>query len=400
MNSLKISVVLVLVFARTAWAVETAPMEIADEVTVAQGGNEFAADLYARLSSDKTVNLFFSPYSISAALAMTYAGAEGRTEKQMAQVLHFSLPEAKLHRAFNQLRQLLDSKQENPEFQLRVANRLWGQKGIQFLPEFLQVTNANYGADLGLLDFKQAESSRRAINSWVEDQTEKKINDLLGPNVLDADTRLVLTNVIYFKASWRHQFSKESTTDAPFHVSSASQEMVPTMHQIGQFNYGTFDQVQVLELPYGLGNLSMVILLPKKSDGLAALENELTGENIKKWTTGLRSKPVSVFLPKFKMTSTFDLADVLRPMGMELAFSERADFTGMSSDEKLFFSAVIHRAFVDLNEEGTEAAAATAVGRPRGTGVEFHADHPFVFLIRERRTGSILFLGRLANPRE
>lgn len=378
-----------------------------DERAVANGSNEFAADLYARLSSGKSTNLFFSPYSISVALAMTYAGAEGQTEAQMAKVLHFALPEAKLHQAFSGLQKRLTSNGDSSAFQLRVANRLWGQNDFHFLPTFLQVTSDNYGAELGQVDFKQTEAARKTINAWVEEQTDDKIRDLLAPGVLDASTRLVLTNAIYFKARWEEQFSKSVTKDAPFHLVGHKQVTVPMMHQQHRFQYGETSSVQILELPYaGYEGLCMLILLPKKIDGLSDLEKVLTSENLHKWSAGLKSRQVDLYLPKFKMTSEFELGDVLKLMGMSLAFSDKADFTGMSTQEPLLISAVIHKAFVDVNEEGTEAAAATAVGLRLAAAlpqpeepVEFRADHPFVFLIRDNRTQAVLFLGRLVNPK-
>ena len=404
----KLAMVLVFASAWPAFSREPTRMEIADDVmALAKGDNEFATDLYARLRSDKPSNLFFSPYSISTALAMTYAGAAGRTETEMAKVLRFAMPEAKLHPAFNALRKLLAPSDKTPGFQLRVANRLWGQTGFQFQPEFLQVTKESYGAEFGQLDFKQTEAARKTINSWVGEQTDHKIQDLLAPGVLDESTRLVLTNAIYFKARWTNEFSKAATTDAPFHLSSSQQIAVPTMQQKRRLSYGTADGLQLLELPYAEGgSLSMLILLPQEIDGLSDLERNLTSENLQKWSSGLRSRPVEVHLPKFTMTSEFSLKEVLESMGMSLAFSARADFSGMSTQEQLFISAVIHKAFVDVNEEGTEAAAATAiVMRAMGMRahpeepVVFRADHPFVFLIRENRTQSILFLGRVVNPK-
>ncbi len=383
-------------------------MEITDDArAVAEGGNEFAIDLYAHLRSDKPSNLFFSPYSISVALAMTEAGAAGETEAQIAKVLHFPVSEANVHSAFSTLRQLMVSNDKLSGFQLRVANRLWGQHGFDFLPEFLRVTKADYGADLGRLDFKQAEVARQTINSWVEQQTDDKIQNLLAPGILNADTRLVLTNAIYFKARWMHEFGKAATADAPFHISDSEQVAVPTMHQSHRLRYGAADGLQLLELPYALdGNLSMLFLLPKRIDGLNDLEKRLTNENLQKWLKGLQSRLVKVHLPKFKMTSEFDLGAGLASLGMSLAFSTKADFSRMSTEEPLFISAVIHKAFVDVNEEGTEAAAATAIAMRAGAAlprpeepVEFRADHPFVLLIRDHRTQSILFLGRLVNPK-
>lgn len=409
MDHKKLAVFLVLVLAQPAWSVEPALMKVAnDEKAVANSCNAFATDLYGRLRSENSGNLFFSPYSVSVALAMTYAGAEGQTGEQMAKVLHFPLPAAKLHPAFSNLQKRMAFDGETPPFQLRVANRLWGQKGFHFLPAFLKVTSDDYGAGLGLVDFKQAEGARKTINSWIEEQTDRRIQDLLAPGVLDASTRLVLTNAIYFKARWEHEFGERATNDAPFHLPGRQEITAPLMHQQHRLRYGESGDVQALELPYADdGTLSMLILLPKKIDGLSDLEKQLTGESLQKWSAGLKTRLVNVHLPKFKMISEFELGDVLSSMGMPLAFSDKADFSGMSAEEQLCFSAVIHKAFVDVNEEGTEAAAATALALRSATGrtrpeepVEFRADHPFVFLIRDNRTDAVLFLGRLVNPKE
>lgn len=375
--------------------------------TVVKGDNQFATDLYRRLKDKNSGNLFFSPYSISAALAMTYAGASGETQKQMAEVLHFAVPESELHQAMARLREslLADAKQG---YQLRVANRLWGQKGFEFLPEFLQTTQKYYGAELGILDFAQnTETARQEINRWVEKQTEDKIKDLLAPGVLDPQTRLVLTNAIYFKGNWQEQFKKDATQDAPFHVSADKEVSVPMMHQTERFGYRATDDLQALEMPYAKGELSMIILLPKAIDGLLQLEKKLTEENLQEWTKGLGHQKVIVYVPKFTMTSQFSLKDTLEAMGMTLPFTQKADFSRMSSKEGLSISAVIHKAFVDVNEEGTEAAAATAVtmmptsaAPPREEPPTFRADHPFVFLIQDNQTGSILFMGRVMNPKE
>ena len=298
---------------------------------VVQGNNRFAVGLYGRLRSTTSGNLFLSPYSISTALAMTYAGAAGETGKQMAEVLHFTVPEPELHEAMASLgNSLLADKKKG--YQLRVANRLWGQKGYEFLPEFLQTTRKHYGAELGILDFAQdTEAARREINGWVEKQTEEKIKDLLAPGVLDPMTRLVLTNAIYFKGDWQQKFNKKATKDAPFHVSADKEVMVPMMHQTEQFGYRAVDGLQVLEMPYANGELSMIVLLPKDIEGLPQLEKKLTQENLREWTKGLRRQKVIVYVPRFKMTSQFGLKDTLQAMGMTLAFDDRkADFSRMS----------------------------------------------------------------------
>jgi serpin B len=249
-----------------------------------------------------------------------------------------------------------------------VANRLWGQAGYNFLPEYLRVTEEQYGAGLGQVDFiRQTEAARKTINTWVEEQTKEKIQNLIPEGVLNELTRLVLTNAIYFKGDWASQFDKEATEEAPFHLTEEKTVDVPLMFQREEFRYGAVEGLQVLELPYVGDELSMLILLPEAVDGLAALEKELTPENLETWTKALRKQKVEVFLPRFRMTSEFNLTDVLQSMGMASAFDpDQADFSGMIGRRELFISAVVHKAFVDVNEEGTEAAAATGVGGAGG----------------------------------
>jgi len=375
-----------------------------DGPTLVKGNTAFACDLYARLR-DRDGNFFTSPYSISTALAMTYAGARGQTAEQMANVMHFTLPQERLHPAAGTLVRDLSGADKKRGYQLSVANSLWGQKNYGFLDEFLKLNQTCYGAGLQEVDFINArEQARKTINAWVEKQTQDKIKELLKPNHLTAATRLVLTNAIYFKAEWERKFQREATRDAPFQVTAQRKVNVPTMHTMATFPYldgGTFD---MLELPYKNGDLSMLILLPKKLDGLADLEKSLTADKLAEWQQKLRASKVQLSLPKFKMTSEFELAEQLKSMGMTLAFSPgQADFSGMNGSEPLFISAVVHKTFVDVNEEGTEAAGATAVVMYAGSApprkeVEFRADHPFVFLVRDNRSGSILFLGRVFDP--
>ena len=377
---------------------------------IAESNNAFAIDLYRQLSAQDG-NLFFSPASISTALAMAWAGAEGETQRQMAGVLHLQkakapIPEDQLHEAFGTLSASLNSQSKN--YQLSMANRLWGQKTYPFHPQYLETTRDSYGAELASIDFRQSEAARQTINDWIAEQTSGRIENLIPPGVLNAMTRLVLTNAIYFKGAWAEDFSKQATKDAAFHLTGGRDVMVPMMHQAEDFRYGESEDVQLLELPYGGYELSMVVVLPKRNDGLPALEKALTAENARAWLSSMRRREVQVYLPRFKMTSQFKLAETLQSLGMMLPFSEQADFSGMSTAEDLMISEVIHKAFVDVNEEGTEAAAATAVviapasapvGEPERP-VVFRADHPFVFMIRDNRTGAILFLGRVTDPSE
>jgi serpin B len=375
-----------------------------DVRAVAEDNNRFAFDLYARLRTGQSDNLFCSPGSLSTALAMTYAGARGQTAEQMAQVLHFRLPHEKLHPAFGDLRRSWDVKGKERGIHLSVANRLWGQEGFHFQPGFLAATREHYGAELAQVDFaRQTEQSRQRINAWVEEQTQRKIQDLIPPGVLDTLSRLVLTNAIYLKGEWSERFRKEATQAAPFHISARQQTEVPLMHRQDDFRYWAGDGLKALELPYGKGDVAMLVLLPDEVEGLSALEARLTTENLARWQSGLRKQEVRVYLPRFKLTSQFQLAGTLKAMGMTRAFTPgEADLSGMSSEAELYLSAVIHQAFVDVNEEGTEAAAATGIAVKAVAAIaepaEFRADHPFVFLIWDNRTGSILFLGRLVNP--
>jgi serpin B len=386
---------------------------------VASGNNCFALQLYQKLQGEKG-NLFFSPYSISTALAMTYAGARGRTQEQMAQTLCFPtskeaiqklaegrglLSPEEFARAFSEIIKDLNARGSKSAYELRVANALWGQQDFEFQPSFAKLVEDRYGGHLERVNFVQAaEKARQTINAWVGKQTNGKIKDLIGPGLLDRMTRLVLTNAVYFKGTWVSQFQKEGTRDEPFTLLGGGKVQVPMMNQQAGFAYGEADGLQVLEMPYVGQELSMVVLLPKEPAGIGALEKALTAENVSKWLSAVRKQEVIVAVPKFKMTHKFSLGDVLQAMGMADAFSEGADFSGMTGRRDLFISAVVHQAYVDVNEEGTEAAAATGVTMKLtaiapGKVPVFRADHPFLFLIRDIRSGSILFLGRMMNPK-
>jgi serpin B len=374
-------------------------------MAVTEGNNIFAVALYGQLRH-QSGNLFFSPESISTALAMAYAGARGSTASEMAKTLHFTLPPDKLHPAMGALLRDLNATHEG--YQLSVANALWAQQGYTFLDDFLSLLKTNYGAGLNQVDFKGAtEAARKTINQWVEQKTQDKIKDLLQPGALRSDTRLVLTNAIYFKGDWETQFDKALTKNEDFHLSPAQTTPAPLMHREGRFSYFDGGTFQILEIPYKSKELSMIVFLPKDAGGLAALEASLTGSNLQQWVGKLASVPkVIVTMPKFKMTRQFELGSTLGAMGMPQAFSGSADFSGMTGHRDFAISEVIHKAYVDVNEEGTEAAAATAVTMramamraPEGPPPVFRADHPFVFMIRDGRTASILFMGRMADPR-
>ena len=389
----------------TAPATSPAPaaLSVSPEIeSVVKGNNEFAFDLFSRLQKESKGNLFFSPFSISTALAMTYAGARDGTEQQMAQVLHFPADQAQLHPAMAKLMAgLLNPGEKKPPYELSVANALWGAKGADFLKEFLDLNRRNYKAGLTTLDFAgDTEGARKTINAWVEKETRDKIKELIKPGMLDGLTKLVLTNAIYFHGDWMNQFKKDQTHDAPFTLDDGSQVSVPMMHQREKFNYVERPDWKALELPYVGGDLSMILLLPAAPEGMATLEEQLPA-HFEDGTAHMRKIEVNVSLPRFKVAAQFELAKTLAEMGMPAAFSGQVDFSGMDGRKDLYISKVIHKAYVDVNEQGTEAAAATAVV-VRATATRpifFNADHPFLFLIRDNRTKSILFLGRLADPR-
>lgn len=393
------------------------PNHIVDdnEIKEAVAGNtDFAFDLYGKLSNDPNAteprgepngNLFFSPYSLSTALSMTYAGAHGNTEKQMVETLHFTLPNQRLHPAFGTLQKQLVQDDKSRGYQLLLANALWGQKGEPILKEFLDLNKNYYGAGLTLLDFvNETEKSRQTINRWVEEKTKEKIKELIPQGGIIPEVVLVLTNAIYFKGEWQTKFEKKDTEPADFSISGKDKVKVDMMHLKEDFKYYEDEKMQAVELPYKNDELSMLVLLPSDTEGIREIENTLTAKSLnvllsKMWTT-----KVDVYFPKFKMTwGTFSLNKALVALGMSDAFDHlKADFTGIKVKRDLWISNVFHQAFIEVNEEGTEAAAGTAVVIVKSIElpVVFCADHPFIFIIKDNRSGSILFMGRVMNPAE
>ncbi len=373
--------------------------------SLVEGNTALALDIYGQLKASPG-NLFFSPYSISTALAMTYAGARGETEKQMGRVLHFGKEQPQLHAAFGELQRQLNEASKQKGLELSIANALWAQKGHPFLPAFLETAKGDYQANLDQADFRtEADAARGEINRWVAQQTKDKIHEILPPGSLDHLTRLVLANAIYFKGVWTKPYDKAETSNQPFYLSAARQVDVPLMHQFDDVRYMENSEFQAVELPYSSGELSMVILLPHRVEGCGTLENRLTPDLLSRSLAQMKRQKVEIFLPRFKLESSFKLNDTLGSMGMLDAFGPEADFSGMDGSRNLFISGVFHKAWGEVNEEGTEAAAATAVAvaasavmKPLPPPPVFRADHPFIFFIRETRSASLLFLGRLANP--
>jgi serpin B len=377
----------------------------ADVVNSLAGGNTgFAFDLYQALR-DKPDNLFLSPYSISLALAMTYAGSAGETEGQMGETLNFSLPQDQLHGAFNQLTSTLLSRAELPEgdgFQLNITNALWGQRGHTFLDDYLDRLARHYNAGIHLVDFISAsEEARQRINAWVAEQTEDKIKNIIPQGALTPDTRLVLTNAIYFNAAWASPFQEEATQPQTFTALDGSQNETLMMQQTGHYAYVNSDGLITVEIPYVGNQLSMLLMMPPL-DEFQAFEASLDEDRLDQLLGGLEPTNIRLMLPVFEFESEFSLAQYLAALGMPVAFSDEADFSGIDGSQDLFLQHVLHKAFISVDEEGTEAAAATAI--VVGTTslgeepIEVRFDHPFIFLIRDKETGTILFIGRLIQP--
>ena len=380
---------------------------VPDLAGLAKGNGAFALDLYHTLRKDRG-NLFYSPYSISVALAMTYAGARGETERQIADALHYSLPQGRLHPAFNALDLALASRGEGAQgkdeegFRLHIANAIWGQTGYTFLSEFLDVLAVNYGAGLKLVDFVAApEQARLTINDWVSEQTEGRIEDLIPAGAIDALTRLVLTNAIYFNAAWSMPFQEELTEDDPFHLLDGGEVTVPMMKQTESFRYTAGKGYQAVELPYDGRELSMVLLVPETGK-FEAFEDSLDVDRVESILENLAPTQVALSMPKFEIESSFSLVDALAALGMPDAFSADADFSGMTGNRKVFISDVVHKAFVSVDEAGTEAAAATAVimklTAAPAEPVRVTIDRPFIFAIRDIQTNALLFVGRVIEP--
>lgn len=377
-----------------------------DMQTVADGGNRFALNLYSQLR-DKPGNLFFSPYSIHAALAMTADGASGTTRDQMVKALHLPADQDKALAA-GDLGPYYTAR--SGSYELSVANHLWGQTGYPWRPEFLDRQKQRFGAGFEQADFRSdPDAVRRQINGWVEEKTGGRIRDLFLQPDVTTNARMVLANAVYFNAKWADAFKPDHTRDADFRLADGGTVRVPLMFRGGKYRYADPAGFQVLELPYRARDLALVVILPSEPGGLPAIERRLTAENLTTWLGGLGSTDdVQVYLPRFKLENRFELPAQLQALGMTDPFDPvRADFSGMAPvqpDGRLFLSAAVHKAFVAVDEAGTEAAAATGVTVTRATArdrqepVIFRADRPFVFLIRDVKHGTILFLGRLTDP--
>jgi serine protease inhibitor len=375
--------------------------------SLVEGNTAFALDLYARLKKQPG-NLFFSPYSISTCLSAVYAGARGDTEKQMAQALH--LQPSQLSSAMGRLKRELNDIGKENGIELSVADALWTQTGHPFLPDFLKIVENEYQANLKQADFKtDAESARGEINRWISQKTREKIRNLLPPKSLDPQTKIVLANAVYFKGAWSRPFEKSATKSLPFHLTPSTEVRAAFMNHIDSVKYMESADFQAIELPYGKPKqeLAMLALLPRQIDGSGQLESRLNPALLRNLDSQFKSQSVEIFFPKFKLDSSCSLKNVLSEMGMPAAFTTpAANFSGIDGTHQLFLSLVFHKAWCDVNEEGTEAAAATVIGALAGSVRReplppppvFRADHPFLFMIRDMHTGSLLFIGRVTDP--
>jgi len=372
---------------------------------------EFCIDLYKHLAVEKG-NIFFSPFSIATALAMTSAGAAGATDAEMAKVLHLNPDHSKRHsecavwaKSLNSARRSIFEK-PGGGLEISAANALWCANRIQFNQSFVDIAKKNYLAEVRGLDFvRNAAGAVNEINGWVAEKTRGKIKQIITPDAVNPMTALILTNAIYFKGDWASQFEKESTRDQDFTLDGGAKIQCPTMSQSEPFPYAQRDGFAALDMPYVGGQVSMLILLPDRVDGLSDLEKRLDRALVDGAIRALKSQKVVVYLPKFHAETRYQVSDALQALGMKLAFTPAADFKGISNEGPLYISAVIHKAFVDVDEKGTEAAAATAVTMELASAVTrsppvFRADHPFIYLIRDSKSGQILFAGRMADPRK
>lgn len=394
-------------------------MAASKPLSIARSNNDFAIDLYKVLGQKERGNLFFSPYSAFSALLMTYAGAEGKTREQMRRVLRLLISDKALQAEFSQLLQSLRKARQDADFV--VGNAVWAQRSVDAFaidPAFVRLIETVYDGQVTVLDFiGQPEKARELINRWVAKKTKGKIKDLLPPGSITPAVRLVLTNAIYFKGQWLYKFDKKRTAQKPFFLKPGTQISAPMMAQLADLRYGEWATHKLVELPYKGKRISMVVLLPKPGISLSQLETQLTAPALEKWIASMSGGKVDLHLPKFKARKRIKLTQLLQQMGMDAAFSKTAaellKFLPASMRERarklyrLYISDVLQQAVIEVSEEGTIAAAATAVivrcfgvcttSVRRGPRV-FNANRPFLYLIRDTATGAILFMGRVSNP--
>lgn len=385
-------------------AMAAPPEETVGTLETAAAVNALAVELYQQLDGEEG-NLFLSPYSVSTAMAMVYAGTRGATADEIRGALHYPAPPEELPAFLGALDGEIREAAAESEIALHTANSLWPDANVEILPAYLELMEGTLDAEPNAMDYRHhAEGARKTINAWVKKQTQDKIQDLLQSGSITPDTVMVLVNAVYFKAMWASPFNSKATRERPFHLDAGEAKDVDTMYQKGHFAYGDLSEAQVLKIPYADGVFSMTVVLPKKVGGLAALEADFSAERLKEWTAACAVQDVRVYLPKFTMTwGTKDLRDALTAMGLQRVWRGDADLSGMFEEDGNFLDGVYHKTFVEVNEEGTEAAAATAAviartAMPAEPIPVFRADRPFLFVIRHEATGTILFIGRVVDP--
>lgn len=372
--------------------------------SLAESNNLFAFDLFKQIQS-KSENLIFSPYSIGTVLAMIYSGSGGKTAAEMSEVLYFP-PQELLDPVESGMRESMQATDTLQGTDFRLANAIWAQENFSFLPDYLARVEKYYDAPLSLMDFVETsnrEESRIKINHWVEEKTNNRIQDLIQPGILDASTRLVLTNAIYFNGGWMFPFDKAATSPSLFHTSKQESIKTDFMHQTRSYPYYEDEEIQAISLPYKNNRMALMVILPKSIEGWRMISQVINYERINLVISGMGTREVQLVIPKFRSELQINLRQELTSMGMGTAFSRHADLSGMTGEKNLYVDEVIHKAFIEVNEKGTEAAAATAAiiglkSSLRDDPVRFNADHPFVFFLLDRQTGCIIFTGRLVKP--
>ncbi len=406
MHKLKVVLLFLLIFSFGSLSfANSASLPGNDERAVVKANNQFAFDLYGKLDS-KSGNVFFSPFSIFDALSMTYVGAKGETRTQMEKALHITLSNENFNSAFSKIIKKTSSNVNSGEYTLNMANALWAQEDFHFLKSFLLIIKKYYNGDAFRVNFSNSNVANE-INNWADKQTNGKIKEIVGQ--IDPLTRLILTNAIYFKGKWTSGFGTSTTKSSTFYVNPKQEIKAHMMYQEAKFNYMENKSLQAIEMSYEGGNLSMIVLLPKDRYGMGELEKSLNASNFRKWISEMDEQKVKVYFPKFKIETDYELKQPLESLGMTDAFND-ADFSGMDGAKDLHISQVIHKAYIDVNEKGTEAAAVTAVvmtftcspnSRPPEIPI-FRADHPFIFFIIDRTAtssnGVIMFMGKITNP--
>lgn len=372
--------------------------------SLAESNNLLAIDLFKQIQPDAE-NLIFSPYSIGTVLAMIYSGSGGITAEEMSQVLYFPTSEL-LDPVESRVIESMQASDTMKGTDFRLANAIWAQENFSFLPDYLDRVQKYYDAPLTLMDFIETsnrEASRKKINHWVEERTNNRIQDLIQPGILDASTRMVLTNAIYFNGNWLFPFDKAATAPSMFHISKQESTRTAFMHQTRSYPYYEDEEIQSIRLPYKNNRMALMVILPKSIDGWRMVSQVISYERINLVVSGMETREVQLSLPKFRTELRINLKKELTKLGMGSAFSRHADLSGMTGEKNLFIDEVIHKAFLEINESGTEAAAATAAiiglkSSLRDDPVRFHADHPFIFFLLDRQTGCIIFTGRFVKP--